>query len=138
MRVLLSIAVLIAPLGTANAQFVPRSPPSGDRMPGIVDRGTTPAQPTIGRELLKSRNQIRQGQKDGDLSKREARALRREARQIDALADRYSADGLSDSERRELDMRVRALQSLTAAQRTTKPLRAISSISLKNGAAGQD
>ncbi|MBN8844083.1 MAG: hypothetical protein J0H88_12640 [Sphingomonadales bacterium] len=80
-----------------------------------------PAEPSIGRELLKSREQIQRAREDGNLTKQEARSLRREARQIDALAERYSADGLSDSERRELDMRVRALQSLTTAQASTKP-----------------
>lgn len=74
-------------------------------------------------DLREARKRISNGRDTGQLSKREARALRREAGQISALAERYARDGLSDSERRELDMRTQVLRDLTAAQRlrTAKP-----------------
>lgn len=70
-----------------------------------------------------ARDRIRDGRKSGALTRGQARALRKEARMNDALAERYARDGLSDSEQRELDMRGRALQSLTGAQRSQPPRR---------------
>ncbi|RIV76016.1 hypothetical protein D2V04_01735 [Pelagerythrobacter aerophilus] len=83
-------------------------------MSGIADPSTNPA---IGRELRETRERIDRGRESGDLSKREARALRRENRQIGVLADRYGRDGISDAEYRELEMRARVLQSQVEAQR---------------------
>ncbi|WP_260583208.1 hypothetical protein [Sphingopyxis sp. PET50] len=71
--------------------------------------------PSIGSDLLDLRDRIDARRETGDLSKREARALRREARQIEALTERYGRDGLSDSERREIDMRTQALRGLAGA-----------------------
>ncbi|MBJ7439704.1 MAG: hypothetical protein JHD35_11855 [Sphingopyxis sp.] len=86
-------------------------------MPGISDTGTMSGQSTVGHDLRETRTRIRDGRNEGQLSRREARALRREAGQISTLADRYARDGLSDSERRELEMRAQVLRDLTAAQR---------------------
>jgi hypothetical protein len=74
-------------------------------------------------EMQRSRDAIRAGRKSGALTKSEARALRREARQNTELARRYGRDGLSPSEQRELEMRGRALSSVTEAQRTRPPRR---------------
>ncbi|HEY0594911.1 hypothetical protein [Sphingopyxis sp.] len=120
MRLPVFAALLLMPLGAA-AQFVPRTSPGSDWAPGMSDMGTLPGGPTFGHDLLETRERIDRGRADGELSKPEARALRREARQISSLAERYGRDGLSASEQRELDMRVRALQGLAAAQRAAKP-----------------
>jgi hypothetical protein len=119
MRLLSALPLLLLLPVAAQAQFMPRTPPPGDRMPGISDMGTLSAEPSIGRDLRRARDLISQGREDGDLSKREARALRREARQIDTLAERYGRDGLSESEQRELDMRVQVLRAQTIAQRSS-------------------
>lgn len=116
MRLVLVTALLLAPLG-AQAQFMPRTPPSGDRMPGISDMGTQPSNPALSHDLRETRQRISRGRADGELSKREARSLRREARQISTLGERYGRDGLSDSEARELETRVQILKSQAAAQR---------------------
>ncbi|WP_137869801.1 MULTISPECIES: hypothetical protein [Sphingopyxis] len=116
MRLSVVLAVLLVPTA-AQAQFVPRTPPPSDRMPGISDMGTAAQRSTVDHDLRETRARIRDGRDAGQLSKREARALRREAGQISTLADRYGRDGLSDSERRELEMRAQVLRDLTAAQR---------------------
>ena len=116
MRWMIVAAMLLAP-AAAQAQFMPRTPPASDRIPGISDMGTGPGGSTLGHDLRETRERIARGRDDGALSKSEARALRREARQIASLAELYSRDGLSDSEKRELDMRTQALKDLTAAQR---------------------
>lgn len=111
----ISLALTLFALPTAlSAQIAPGSQP--DRVPGPVN---IRVEPSVGgdHELRRSRDAIRAGRKSGTLTKREARVLRREAGQNDTLADRYARDGLSQSEQRELDMRGRALQSLTQAQR---------------------
>ncbi|PZU63821.1 MULTISPECIES: hypothetical protein [Sphingobium] len=87
-----------APPGPVNVRVEPR--PSGDY------------------ELERARQDIRDGRKSGTLSRKQARALRREADRADAQADRSARDGLSYSEQREIDMQGRALQSLTEAQRS--------------------
>jgi len=79
--------------------------------------GATEDRSTVGHDLRETRKRISNGRDSGQLSKREARALRREAGQISALADRYAHGGVSDSERRELEMRAQVLRDLTAAQR---------------------
>ena len=111
--IVVAAALLIVPFA-AQAQIAPRTPPDGGRLPGIAD---SPTHPAIGRELRETRERIDRGRESGDLSKREARALRRENRQIGVLADRYSRDGISDAEYRELEMRARVLQSQVEAQR---------------------
>jgi len=115
-RIIAAIVLLASPF-SAHAQIAPPTAPGDDRLPGTFDTHVRPAEPAIGSELRAARKGIDRGRKNGDLSKREARALRREANQIDTLADRYGQDGLSNAEHRELEMRARVLQSQTESQR---------------------
>jgi hypothetical protein len=117
MRPILFPALFLALPSVAQAQFVAGPGSAPEPMPGIVDRGTLPTMPSLGHQLGEARDRIEGGRKRGELTKREARGLRRDAGMIETLADRYGADGLSDSERRELDMRTEVLRTLTAAQR---------------------
>ncbi|HEX8240327.1 MAG TPA: hypothetical protein VF574_11365 [Allosphingosinicella sp.] len=66
--------------------------------------------PGIGRELRDIEGRIDRARDRGDLTRREARGLEREARAIDRLAERYGRDGLSPSERAELENRARYLR----------------------------
>ena len=66
--------------------------------------------PSIGREMRDVRGKIDNARESGLISGREARQLRRETRQIERLAYSYGRDGLSQSERRELDSRTLALR----------------------------
>jgi hypothetical protein len=66
-----------------------------------------------GQELLRQLNRvdrrIDRARDEDQLSRREARALNREARQIGALRERYARGGLSDAEAAELQFRISAL-----------------------------
>lgn len=117
MRLVLACTLLLALPSAAGAQFVAGPAPAPMPMPGISDRGTLTPLPSLGDQLGEARARIKAGRSRGELTKREARALRRDAAMIETLADRYGADGLSDSERRELDMRTGVLRTLVAAQR---------------------
>jgi hypothetical protein len=118
MRLTVATVLLLAVPFTVHAQIAPRTPPSDGHIPGgIIDVRVRPSHPTIGRELRETRDRIDRGRDNGDLSKREARALRREATQIGTLADRYGQDGISEAEHRELEMRTRVLQSQVDIQR---------------------
>lgn len=117
MRLLLTAVLIAAAPLSAQARFMPESRPSGDRAPGIVDTGSRPAAPPIGRDIRDARERIDRSRDNGSLSKQEARTLRREARQIDVLADRYGRDGMSDAERRELEARLQILRAQTVAPR---------------------
>jgi hypothetical protein len=74
----------------ASSPFLPDS-----RLPG----------PGIGREVRDLEGRIDRARESGALSRGEARRLDREARAIGRLADRYGRDGLSPSERAELENR---------------------------------
>lgn len=115
-----AILVTFLPLAApAGAQFVPgRPPPPQTRLPSPIMTGDTRPGMDIWRGIGDLRADIDRGRAAGSLSKREARSLRREARAIGALADRYGNDGLSASERHELESRSLYLQGLINAQRS--------------------
>jgi hypothetical protein len=114
MRSLIALMLLASP-AALSAQIAPD--PQPDSAPGpITIHPDSSATGRIENDL--ARDRIREGRRSGTLTKSQARALRKEAHMNDALAARYARDGLSDSEQRELDMRGRALQSLTEAQRS--------------------
>lgn len=115
MRTVLAIAAMVM-AGSAAAQtgWGP-PPPSPSRLPGISP--TIVASPIL-RDTQRIRRDARRGREQQTLTRAEARGLRREARQVDALADRYGKDGLSASERMELETRARVLQENANARRT--------------------
>lgn len=92
---------LVALPQVAGAQIVPRSPPppSGARI--IIKPVEVPA-PTELRDLSDA---IEDARDAGQLDRRTARRLRREARLQDSTAERYARDGLSADESRELQSR---------------------------------
>ncbi|WP_423605537.1 hypothetical protein [Sphingomonas sp. MS122] len=114
MRLVLLAAVAALTALPAAAQI--RDPSGGVRWPA-----PSPALPGVARELGQADRSIRDGRESGQLSRREARALRRESRQIAVLEERYMRGGLSDSERAELETRIHALRSVTGAKRSSKP-----------------
>jgi hypothetical protein len=111
---LLPALVIAAPaaariVGTQLPMPVPRVDP-------FIGDSRLPA-PGIGRELRDIRSRIEHARESGDISPREARQLRREARLIGRLADRYGSDALSRSERDELTVRAQALRGRIGAGR---------------------
>lgn len=109
-RALVVVAALCA-AGPAGAQIVGRHDygPAPRASPFLPD-SSLPA-PPIGRDLRNVRERIGRLEDNGHLTRREARALRREAAWIGGLARRYGRDGLSDAERRELETRTQALRA---------------------------
>lgn len=106
---LLMAMPVAAPTGIAG-------PPSPERtLPGIV------VSPAAGRETGEIRERIRDGRREGSLSRRDGRVLRRQAGVIDSLADRYGSDGLSEPEMRELNARAMILRDAVNARRTGVP-----------------
>lgn len=106
--------LLITASVAASAQIAP----SGDgRLPKTATVTLDPRPPAVAHDLDQARDGIRRGAKNGELSKRETKSLRRSADRIDTLSERYARDGLTDSEQRDLGMMARATQSIVNAQR---------------------
>jgi hypothetical protein len=75
--------------------------------------------PGLGRELRDIRGDIENARESGQLSRAEARQLRRDARRLGFAGRRYGRDGLSASERSELQARALALRAAVNAARLT-------------------
>lgn len=113
----LTAALLALVSGIATAQFVPSSPPNEGRPPAPYRPGSVPRAPDVGRDLADIRARIDDGRDAGTLSRRDARSYRRDVHQVERLADRYGRDGLSTSERAELDTRATVLRDQVNVQR---------------------
>jgi hypothetical protein len=105
--VLIVLVIIAAPAGAqiAGKRDYGRVPAAGpfledSRLPG----------PGVGRELRDIDKRIERARDSGRLSGREARRLEREARAIGRLARLYGRDGLSPSERAELENRTHYLR----------------------------
>jgi len=111
MRRYLILALLLLAAAPASAQIwggPTMQGPSGGSM--AQDRGHG--------ETSKIRDDIRNGRSRGQLTRREAKRLKREAYQIDTLEERYAAGGLSPSEEAELFARREALRNDVVAKRS--------------------
>ena len=86
----------------------------------IADRDGTSAVFYL-RNLEDARRAVSDRRRSGDLSKSEARALRKQQGVLRALGERYAADGLSESEERELAMLSQALLDLSRAPSQAPP-----------------
>jgi hypothetical protein len=131
---LIATSLLLLALPSA-AQAIHEQPgPEFRRMPGIVERnpGTTrlpgaieirtiPGDPFVAHDLRETRETIDRRYENGELTRREARRLRREVRLVDRLQYRYGYDGLRADERAELAMRAQELRSRAAAPVVRRP-----------------
>ena len=109
---LLHLALIL--LATTPGPIAPRAPQP--KLGGVAydpSRG-----PGYGSQAEKVRDRIEDGRETGQLTRREARALRREARQIERLSARYAHGGWSEGERRELQARIDYLNGMVSAKRT--------------------
>ena len=109
MRHLLIVAAVIATPAAAQIRD-----PAGSNAGWPAPR---PALPGVAREVHQVDRSIREARDADKLSRKEARELRRESRRIAALEERYSRDGLSESERAGLQTRIEALRSIASARR---------------------
>ena len=73
--------------------------------------------PATSAELGLIRRDVRKGREEGSLSKKQARELRRESREVAMLEERYAAGGLSGAEAAELRARIEVLRALTRGKR---------------------
>lgn len=103
--------------------------PAGAQIAGKRDYGPVPESspfladsrlpgPGIGREVSDLEGRIDRARASGALSRGEARRLEREAEAIGRLARRYRRDGLSPSERAELEARARYLRDAVGRPRS--------------------
>jgi hypothetical protein len=86
----------------------------------VADRDGTSAVLYL-RNLHDARRSVSDRRRNGDLTKSEARALKKQQRVLQALGDRYAEDGLSESEERELAMLSQALLDLSRAPVQSPP-----------------
>ena len=97
--------------------IVDRTPPGTMRVPGLVQVRVVPGDRAVAHDLREARDTIDRRYENGELTRREARRLRREVRLIDRLQYRYGHDGLRADERAELVLRAQELRSRAAAPR---------------------
>ena len=113
MRRLAAFSLLLIAMGGAA--------PAAAQIVGKPDYGHVPAPnpflgdsrlpgPGVGRDVRDIRDRVDRARDNGTLSRREARRLDRQARQIGQLARRYGRDGLSPWEKNELEARARYLR----------------------------
>jgi hypothetical protein len=91
--------------------------PPGDGLPKAG--GTFQASPSVG-ALHDAGQAIRQGRREGELTRVEAKQLRREQRILGAIAERYAEDGLTPGEAADLDFRAHVLLDQVHAKRTRR------------------
>lgn len=108
---LLIVATVAFAAGPLHAQIWA---PPGDGLPNAPGR----VQPAPLVYTLHDAGQaIRQGRREGDLTRVEARQLRREQRILTAVAQRYAEDGLTAGEAADLDFRAHVLLDQVQAKR---------------------
>jgi hypothetical protein len=73
--------------------------------------------PVTSLELSSISKDVRRGRDEGSLSRKQAKELRREVREIATLEQRYGQGGLSDTEAAELRARIEVLRALTRGKR---------------------
>ena len=116
----LSLIALAAPSAPAAAQFVPRPsyPPVAPADPFLPD-SRLPG-PGVWQDVGFLHDRIDRARDAGLLSRREARRFSRQASRIADRAFTYGRDGLSSSERAELQSRTRAVESAISQAAITR------------------
>ena len=122
MRRLATLAFMLFPLALsapAGARIAERHPPRDvQRTPNPLIGTSRHPGPGVRRDVGDIRKRIERARESGSISKREAKQLKREARLIGALSHRYGRDGMSSSERAELEARAHYLRDAVNRPRT--------------------
>jgi len=115
MQILALVAIVAAAMqGASPSVYGPPAPIP--RMPGYGPSASSNVPPVAGvvQQVL---SDIQQGRDSGQLSRKEARELRKEAGLIGQMEERFARDGLSDDERAELQNRAEVVRAVTNAKR---------------------
>ena len=107
---LTAAVLLLAAAPAAPITIAPTSPPDKINVMPRVELGIARIDREVEHDLGDALRSIEARRENGELSRREARALRREARAIATVGRRYARDGLTDGERGELRTRARVLR----------------------------
>lgn len=106
------------------AMFSLAAPASAQLFGGIVgtpnDEGSRRIVPVtigVGPQLDRIDDSIDEGRDSGQLTRHEARVLRRDSRRIGAMQERFGRDGLSADETAELQARVEVLRAQVNLER---------------------
>lgn len=99
------------------------SAPAAAQTWGGYDPSPFPATPRtppsrVARDLTKIREDRREGRSAGQLSRHDAKALRRDEWMLGRLERRFARGGMSDSEADELQVRTEALRAQLVGRRT--------------------
>ena len=92
-------------------------PPQIYGPPAPAPRALPSYNPGVSRDVGRVRSGIEHGKDSGQLSRKQAKRLKREAGEIRLLQERYARDGLSDQEQAELRNRVEVLKAITNAKK---------------------
>ena len=118
MRLSVALVVAAALLAPASISANLWDGPGGN-MPRARDAGPITFRPAVSetrRNLDKAHDALEARRDAGELSRREYRQLRREARLIGRLERRYASDGLTGGEQAELEFRSRHLLDVAASR----------------------
>jgi hypothetical protein len=111
MRRLAFVFVSLSLAASAGARIAERHPPREvQRPPNTLAVDSRQKGPGLRRDVEDISQRVERARENGTISRHEARQLRREARLIAIQAHRYGRDGLSSSERAELESRAHSLR----------------------------
>ena len=106
----IAVAMLVLAIpAAAHADLVPR-PGTSVRLPVTVHGYADPGRQAVHEDLDDARDAIDRRRRNGEITRREARRLRREVAIVEHLSDRYARDGLTAAELRELEHRANTLE----------------------------
>lgn len=114
MRIVATLSLLLFAVPVAAQVYGPTLERPAPRLPTIDSR--SPKAETW-REQAAIRETIGDARRSGQIDRRTARGLRRNAAAADALADRMRVGGISAAEQRELDARIEVERSQVNAAR---------------------
>ena len=121
MRASVLIALLLT--GTAAQAQIVAGPLPANRAVDPPPGDSRGPRPETWREVRDISRQVDRARETGALSRKQARALKRKAGGIGAMASRYARDGLSLSEERELEVRAYVLRDQLNLEKLRTPER---------------
>jgi hypothetical protein len=115
------LVLTLCVVAPAGARIAGKHPPGDVRRPDPFIAEGRASGPSVGKDVRQIRKQVDRARESGALTPREARRLKREARLIGRHARLFARDGLSESERRELEARSFYLRDAVSRARHDGP-----------------